>query len=537
MLQIKIHHHYTDQLIPLRKNKNPLQLLPYNMKRLFCLSSRTQSVCENALKKYHYFFTTFSSSSSSSTVLPNSQTSSPVINTTATENNKKKRVFENEASTLYKRISPVGDPNISIIPILDQWVQQGNKVEQHSLNRIITTLSKYRRFKHALEISVWMADKRYIPPTKGDIMSRLHLIYKVYGLGKAEEFYNNISQKFKCYGVDTTLLNIYSLEKSADKAEALMQKLRETGCLKTPLPFTIMLNLYYNFRNWERMDELTNEMEKMGLYRDKFAFTPQLCAYAANGNIQGFNKTLEIIEADPRVEMDCSRYLMVADALSKAGLAEKCFELLKKVEKMAIKTTKGRYNTLNSVLRLYADIGEKDEVHRIWKILGNDKIYNTGYRNMISSLLKFDDFEGAERIFKEWEAKDLSCDIRIPNIMIDVYAKLGNLEKAEYFLNCGIAKGGSPSFYTWYRLMIGYFEDDQIPKGVEALKNATLAHQFSPSEELLQDKLVILLKYLERRLNVEELEGFLNVFELEGIFSSTVCGRLLNFIAIETLET
>ncbi|KAM0054309.1 putative tetratricopeptide-like helical domain superfamily [Helianthus debilis subsp. tardiflorus] len=490
--------------------------------KLCRLTLRAQGVCRNASKNFSSF----------STKLP-LQTSSPSLTQRKNKNSSHgSPTFSNKTesdSSLYRRISPVGDPGLSIVPVLDQWVSEGRKVDKDSLDSIVKSLMKFRRFTHALEVLEWMTDKRYIPPTKGDIRDRLHLIYKVHGLEKAEEFYNNISQVFKGFHINICLLNIYALEKLEDKAEAMMQKLRDSGRVSTPLPFNILLNLYYNVGKWEKMDAIANEMENAGFYQDKYSFTPRLRAYAATGNIEGLNKIMEIMEADSRVGMDCETYLIAAHAFLKAGLGEKSFELLKKVEKMAI-TTKGRHQTLHTVLYTYAKLGKKGEVDRIWKFLKKEKIYNVGYRNMIISLLKLDDVEGAETIFKEWETQGLSYDFRIANDLIDVYVKNGELEKAEAVLNSGIEKGGTPKFHTWYRLMIGYIEADQVLKGVEALKNAVSNCYVSPYEEPIKDKLAIVLEYLERKRNVEEMEGFMESLVAEGVVSSTVCARLFDFI-------
>lgn len=54
--------------------------------------------------------------------------------------------------SLYKRISPLGDPNISVIPVLDQWVLEGRPVCREELRNIIKELRVYNRFKHALEV-------------------------------------------------------------------------------------------------------------------------------------------------------------------------------------------------------------------------------------------------------------------------------------------------------------------------------------------------------------------------------------------------
>lgn len=62
------------------------------------------------------------------------------------------RVVENDDDSLYRRISPVGDWRVSIVPILDQWIQEGRSVNKVRLQRIIRELRKYRRFKHSLEV-------------------------------------------------------------------------------------------------------------------------------------------------------------------------------------------------------------------------------------------------------------------------------------------------------------------------------------------------------------------------------------------------
>lgn len=54
--------------------------------------------------------------------------------------------------SLYRRISPVGDPNVSVIPVLDQWVREGRPVQREELQKIIKELRIYKRFKHALEV-------------------------------------------------------------------------------------------------------------------------------------------------------------------------------------------------------------------------------------------------------------------------------------------------------------------------------------------------------------------------------------------------
>ncbi|KAJ0807998.1 hypothetical protein HanLR1_Chr00c0860g0778051 [Helianthus annuus] len=64
--------------------------------------------------------------------------------------------FKRNDDNLYRRISPVGDPNISMIPILDQWEKEGKTVIYTQLFLIIKTLRKFNRFTHALQVFVKM---------------------------------------------------------------------------------------------------------------------------------------------------------------------------------------------------------------------------------------------------------------------------------------------------------------------------------------------------------------------------------------------
>ncbi|KAH7841326.1 hypothetical protein Vadar_028445 [Vaccinium darrowii] len=56
--------------------------------------------------------------------------------------------------SLYRRISPLGSPTVSIVLVLDQWVVEGRSIKKEQLQNIIKELRRYSRFKHALEVSL-----------------------------------------------------------------------------------------------------------------------------------------------------------------------------------------------------------------------------------------------------------------------------------------------------------------------------------------------------------------------------------------------
>ncbi|KAA8519810.1 hypothetical protein F0562_014100 [Nyssa sinensis] len=430
--------------------------------------------------------------------------------------------------SLYRRISPLGDPRVSVVPVLDQWVREGRTVGKEELQLIIKELKVYRRFKHALEVSQWMTDQRYIPLSTSDIVTRINLISKVHGLEQVENYFNNIPQQLKGSEIYTALLNCYANDRSVEKAEAIMQKLRDMDWARTPLSYNILMNLQYRLGNWEKLDTLMHEMEEKGIYCDSYTFTIRLSAYAAASDSEGIDKIVTRMESSTRIVLDCNVYAIAADGYLKVGLLDKALAMLDKLEGL-IPTSTRRNVAFGFLLRLYAEIGKKDKLYRIWNLYKKkERIYNKGFISMMISLLKFNDIEGAEKIFKEWESRGLSYDFRIPNFLIDAYCRNGLLGKAEALLDRGIAKGGNPSVNTWYYLAGGYIEDVQIPKAVEALKKAVLV--CPPNWKPSKDTLSACLKYLERRGDVEQIEEFVRMLKVEDIFSTGVHNRLLSFI-------
>ncbi|KAG5579288.1 hypothetical protein H5410_049915 [Solanum commersonii] len=85
--------------------------------------------------------------------------------------------------SLYRRISPLGDPNESIVPVLDQWIKERKHVVKKELQYMIKSLKDYRRYKHALELNL-----------------------------------NSIPQQFKGFQTYSALVNCYGREKSVEKA-------------------------------------------------------------------------------------------------------------------------------------------------------------------------------------------------------------------------------------------------------------------------------------------------------------------------------
>lgn len=65
-----------------------------------------------------------------------------------------KPLSSSHSTTLCRRIEAIRDPRVSIVPVLDQWVKEGNTVDKHHLVSLVRLMKDYKRFKHALEVFI-----------------------------------------------------------------------------------------------------------------------------------------------------------------------------------------------------------------------------------------------------------------------------------------------------------------------------------------------------------------------------------------------
>lgn len=125
-------------------------------------------------------------------------------------------------------------------------------------------------FVSFLQISQWMSDKRYMRLSPKDVAARLNLISRVCGLDEVENYFSNIPRQLKRFEVYTSLLSCYARQKSVEIAEAVMQQLRHKWSLKTPLCYNILMNLYYQTEQHEKVDTLISEIEEKGRPFDQY---------------------------------------------------------------------------------------------------------------------------------------------------------------------------------------------------------------------------------------------------------------------------
>ncbi|KAK7272369.1 hypothetical protein RJT34_28910 [Clitoria ternatea] len=439
-------------------------------------------------------------------------------------------LYSTEASlSLENQLLRIVDPRTSIVPILNQWVEEGRDVTQSVLTRLVIRLSRIHRFSHALQVSEWMSNERKCDLSLGDFANRIHLISKVRGVEQAERFFRDIPDDKLDFKVYAALLKCYTAHKSLEDAETIMKKIQKMRHVHESACYNMMLKLYAEMGKYEKLDRLMEEMIAKDICH-AYSYNIRLNAYVAATDIKGMEKLLMQMEVDPTATVDWCIYTTAANGYLKVGNLEKAATMLKRSEHLA--RGKNRKLAYESLLTIYAAIGNKDEVYRLWNRCKSLYIsYNSTYLSMLCSLWKLKDIEGAEKVLEEWESISTRFDYRIPNLMISAYCKCGQVHKAEAYIKRLLDSGKALGGYAWHSLASGYHMDNDMEKAVQTMKKAILAQRLGRRPSPLT--LIACIKYLKENRNLDLALDILKLCVQQGTISLTYYNGLVSYLHSE----
>lgn len=364
------------------------------------------------------------------------------------------------------------NPEMGSASVLNQWENEGKRLTKWELCRVVKELRKFKRFKMALEVYEWMNNRgERFRLSSSDAAIQLDLIAKVCGVSSAEDYFSRLPDTLKDKRIYGALLNAYVQAKMRDKAEILIEKLRNKGYATTPLPFNVMMTLYMNLKELDKVQSMISEMMNKNIQLDIYSYNIWLSSCESTERME---QVFEQMKLERTINPNWTTFSTMATMYIKLGQFEKAEECLKKVESRITNRDRMPYHYLIS---LYGSTGNKAEVYRVWNIYKSKfpNIPNLGYHALISSLVRVGDLEGAEKIYEEWLSVKSSYDPRIGNLLLGCYVKEGFLEKAEGFLDHMIEAGGKPNSTTWEILAEGNTGVKKISDALSCFKRAVLA--------------------------------------------------------------
>ncbi|XP_038712743.1 pentatricopeptide repeat-containing protein At4g21705, mitochondrial [Tripterygium wilfordii] len=408
---------------------------------------------------------------------------------------------------LYSKISPLGNPSTSLVPELDSWVSDGNKVRVSELQRIIRDLRKRKRFTQALQVSEWMNKNGICSFSPTEHAVQLNLIGRVHGYLSAENYFDNLRDEEKNDKTYGALLHCYARQKQIDKSLSHMQKMREMGFASSALTYNDIMSLYANLGQYEKVPEVLDEMKKNKISPDNLSYRICINAYGTQSNIMAMEALLKEMENHSHIVVDWNTYAVVASFYIKAGLTDKTIDSLKKAEE---RLEKKDGNEFNHLMSLYASIGNKAEVLRLWDLqkCAFKRHINRDYITVLDSLVKLGELKESEKLLKEWESSGNCYDFRVPNIVFVGYCKKGLYKKAEAILTDLMEKGRATTPNSWARLAEGYLDKGEMTKAVDCMKAAVSRDVKNKDWKPNPKVITAILGWLGDEGSAEDVEAF-----------------------------
>ncbi|KAK6132680.1 hypothetical protein DH2020_033563 [Rehmannia glutinosa] len=231
--------------------------------------------------------------------------------------------------------------------------------------------------------------------------------------------------------------------------------------------------------------------------------------------LQWNGKLLDEMELQTDICNDWATYSIVAYHLMKANQKEKALMYMKKLEDNLDKDAVG----YNHLISLYAHLGNKDEMMRLWVLQKRvcKKQTNRDYITMLGSLVKLGELETAEAVLKEWDSSCHTYDFRVPNILLIGYCQKGLIDKAEIMLRNIVNKGKKPTPNSWAIIAAGYSDNSNFEKAFECMKEALAAKECNVKWTPKPGLIAKLLNWIGDKGEIEEVEAF--VWSLRAVVS------------------
>lgn len=413
---------------------------------------------------------------------------------------------------LYKRLFKDGSSEVSVRQQLNQFLKSKKRVFKWEVGHSLKILRQRNRFYPALKLSETMAE-RGMNKTVSDQAIHLDLVAKARGIAAAETYFIELPETSKNHLTYGALLNCYCKELMTEKAEALLEKMKELKLGLTSMPYNSLMTLYTKTGQPEKIPTIVQEMKACDIMPDSYTYNVWMRALAAVSDISGVERVIDEMKRDGRVVGDWTTYSNLASIYVDAGLFEKAEKALKELEK---RNACRDLSAFQFLITLYGRTGNLLEVYRVWRSLrlAFPKTANISYLNMIQVLVNLKDLPGAEKCFREWESRCSTYDIRVANVLIGAYAKEGLLEKAEEFKERARRRGGKSNVKTWEIFLDYYLRNGEIKSAVECVDNAISTgrgdgRKWIPSLEITKN----FMQNFERNKDVDGAERFLGILE------------------------
>ncbi|KAI5663779.1 hypothetical protein M9H77_23102 [Catharanthus roseus] len=390
------------------------------------------------------------------------------------------------SSELFKAI--MASQALSVSKIMEKWIEEGKEVTRSEISVAMLNLRKRRMFGRALQLSEWLESNNH-EFLERDYASRLDLIAKVRGLQKAESYIQQIPESFRSELVYRTLLANCVSVCNVKKSEEVFNKIKDLEFPITSFVYNQLLLLYKRIDRKKIADVLLL-MEKDNVKPSLFTYRILLDIKGQSSDIIGMERIVETMKADG-IEPDFGTKCILIRHYASAGLKEKAEAVL---EDMGGIVGKGNRWACQSLLPLYAALGNADEVGRIWQVCeSNPRL--TECVAAIEAWGKLNKIEEAEAVFETMLKKFDKLPAKYYSVLLKIYTDHRMLAKGKDLVKRMADSGCKVGPVTWDALVKLYVEAGEVEKADSILHKAAEQNRVRP---MMSSYLAIMEQYAKR---------------------------------------
>ncbi|KAK4838293.1 hypothetical protein QYF36_012661 [Acer negundo] len=404
-----------------------------------------------------------------------------------TEASEKRSPTKRKFSDLFKAI--VSSPHLPVHSVLDKWVKEGKGLSREEISSAMLNLRKRRMYGRALQLSEWLENSKRLDFDERDYASRLDLISKVRGLQKAEQYIQNIPKSFKGEVIYRTLLANCVMAVNVKKAEEVFNKMKDQKFPITTFAYNQLLLLYKRVDK-KKIADVLELMEKENVKPSLFTYKILIGTKGQSNDITGMDEVVKEMKA-AGIEPDISTQAILARYYVNGGLKEKAEAMLKEMEGGNLKENRW---ACRGLLPLYAELGQADEVRRVWKVCESSPRLEE-FMAAIEAWGKLKDVEEAEAIFERMCSTWKKLTSKHYSALLRVYANNKMIAKGKDLVKRMADSGCRIGPLTWDLLVRLHVEAGEVEKAESILQKATQQSQLKP---MFTSYIVIMEQYAKR---------------------------------------
>ncbi|GAB4843953.1 hypothetical protein Ancab_013917 [Ancistrocladus abbreviatus] len=390
-------------------------------------------------------------------------------------------------SAMFRAI--MDDPSQSAYNALDKYVASGIELSRSEISVAMLNLRRRRMFSKALQLSEWLEMNKRLDFVERDYASRVDLIAKVRGLQKAEIYIDSIPKSCRGEVVYRTLLANCVVANNVKKAEEVFNKMKDLGFPVTSFACNQLLLLYKRIDKKKIADVLLL-MEKENVKPSAFTYRILIDTKGRSNDIAGMDQIVEAMKAEG-VEPDLQTLASLARHYAAGGLNEKAEAVLKEMEGTNLKLNRG---VCRHLLPIYADLGNADEVARVWELCESKPTLHECMA-AIDAFGKLKKIKEAEAVFDKMVETWKKLSSRHYSAMLKVYTSHKMLSKGKDLVKRMADSGCHIGPLTWDALVKLYVEAGEVEKADAILQKAVQQNQGKP---MFSSYLAILEQYAKR---------------------------------------